>query len=460
MTTKELREKRGRLAEEANGILTKAHEDQRELLSDDEEQKWQAIHKDIDSLARHIEMQEKQDALERSLAETQGRKTEPTQPRNGNGTGTGDEGRDSRAAISRLTRGQEDINRGLRAWFLSPAADPGYSLSDEDKSAAQRVGINLASRTLTFNLSTLPMRSLRQRDWDYRALAVGTPAAGGYTVPDETMRGIEKALLTFGGMRARSTVIRTTTGADLPWPMTNDTANKGEIIGENLTANEQDVAFAQLVLQSYLYSSKIVRVSYQLMQDSSVNVPALLGDLLGERIGRILNDHFTVGTGTGQPLGIVPAAPIGFTTPATDSQVTTWKYGSMVEMEHSIDPAYRTNAAWMMNDSSLKKTKLMVDTAGRPIWAAGIAEAAPDTLLGYPVVINQSMANMAANAKAVLFGDLSKYLIRDVLGIQLVRLDERYAEYHQVAFLAYSRHDGDLLNAGTGPVKVMVNAAT
>jgi len=75
-------------------------------------------------------------------------------------------------------------------------------------------------------------------------------------------------------------------------------------------------------------------------------------------------------------------------------------------------------------------------------------------------VINQDVAAMAANAKSVIFGDLSKYIIRDVLGIQLLRLEERYAEYHQVAWLAYSRHDGDLLNAGTNPIKVFVNAAS
>jgi len=131
-----------------------------------------------------------------------------------------------------------------------------------------------------------------------------------------------------------------------------------------------------------------------------------------------------------------------------------------VEMEHSIDPAYRRNASWMMSDNALNKSKLILDTQGRPLWAAGIAGGAPDTLLGYPLIINNDMAVMAANAKSVLFGDLSKYIIRDVLGITLLRLEERYADFHQVAFLAFARMDGDLLDAGTHPVKVFVNAAT
>jgi HK97 family phage major capsid protein len=90
----------------------------------------------------------------------------------------------------------------------------------------------------------------------------------------------------------------------------------------------------------------------------------------------------------------------------------------------------------------------------------GLAVSNPDTILGYPFVINQHMAVMAANAKSVLFGQLSKYLIRDTAQITLLRLDERFADFHQVAFLAFSRHDGDLLDAGTHPVAYYANSAT
>jgi HK97 family phage major capsid protein len=61
------------------------------------------------------------------------------------------------------------------------------------------------------------------------------------------------------------------------------------------------------------------------------------------------------------------------------------------------------------------------------------------------------MATMTISAKSILFGDFSKYLIRDVRDFTLLRLDERYAEFLQVAFLAFMRSDGDLLNAGTVP---------
>jgi HK97 family phage major capsid protein len=453
MTTKELREKRAQLAEQAASILKKAHDDKREVLKPEEEQEWQRLHDDIDALKRHVDKLERQAEIDKQLADPQPRVIDPAPIR-------ADDRPGSSAAMRRLQMGQEDATRALRAWFLASPTS-GYALTEEDRAVAQRVGINLLSKQLDLRFSSLPMRSLAERrEWEYRAQGVATGGAGGFVVPDEVMRALEISLLTFGGMRARCTIIRTEGGAAMPWPTVNDTAQAGVLLAENVAAAEQDVTFAQLVLDAYKYSSKLIRVSAEFLQDASINVGAVLGELLGTRIGRITNTHFTTGTGTAQPNGIVTATGAGFTAPNADSQVTTWKYSSIVETEHSVDPAYRFGAAWMMHDSSIKKTKLIVDTTGRPIWAAGIAGMAPDTLMGYPIVVNQDIAVMAANAKSVLFGDLSKYLIRDVLGITLLRLEERYAEFHQVAFLAFSRHDADLLNAGTAPVKQFVNAAS
>ena len=450
MMIKELREKRATLAADAAEILKQAHDDKRELLKPDEEERWQAFHNEIDALKRHIDMQEQQARLQQSLDEAQPRVTEPTQP----------ESRSSGMAMRHLLKGQEDSTRALRLWLLASPTS-GYAITAEDKSLAERVGVSLQAKQLDLSFSVDPMRSLMDRQtWEYRAQSVGTPGAGGFTVPNEMMRALEVALLTYGGMRRAATVIRTSTGAALPIPTVNDTTQTGVILNENTQVTNQDIAFSQLVLGAFKYSSKQVLVSVELMQDSSVNVGAMLGELLGIRIGRITNTHFTTGVGTTTPFGIVTQAAVGFTAANATSQVTTWTYPSIVELEHSVDPAYRLNASFMMADSSLKKTKQLVDSQGRPLWMPSLAAGVPDTLLGYPVVINQDMAPMGVSAKSVLFGDLSKYLIRDVLGVTLLRLEERYADYHQIAFLAFARMDGALLNAGTNPVKLFVNAAS
>jgi len=211
------------------------------------------------------------------------------------------------------------------------------------------------------------------------------------------------------------------------------------------------------VLDAWKYTSKAVLVSVELMQDNSVNLPQLLGQLLGERLGRITNTHFTTGTGTGNPNGVVTAATFAQATTGA-ANMTSISYANLIALYHAVDPAYRNNAKFMMNDNSISKIKLMVDSNQRPLWLPGLVDRAPDTILGAPYVINQDMASMTATAKSILFGDFSKYLIRDVRDMTLLRLDERYAEFLQVAFLAFMRTDGDLLNAGTTPLRGYQNS--
>jgi HK97 family phage major capsid protein len=279
-----------------------------------------------------------------------------------------------------------------------------------------------------------------------------TTTAGGFTVPDEMMRALEESLLAFGGMRQVATVISTESGASLPIPMVDDTAQKGVILAENTGAAEQDVTFAQKVMGAFKYSSKMIKVSVELLQDTGINLPQFLGSALGNRIARITNDHFTTGAGTTEPWGVV--------TRAGNSSVTVASAGVMIFSEplrllHSVDPAYRNGASFMCHDSTLLKLRSMVDGQSRPIWEPSVQAGTPGSIFGTPVVINQSMAAYAAAAKVLLYGNFSKYLIRDVKSVEIMRLDERFAEAHQVAFLGFSRHDGDLLDAGTDPVKYL-----
>ena len=101
-------------------------------------------------------------------------------------------------------------------------------------------------------------------------------------------------------------------------------------------------------------------------------------------------------------------------------------------------------------------TKDVVIAAKTPVRTGG----APDTILRKPYVVNNHMPEMAASAKSVLFGDFSKYLIRNVAGFTLVRLNEIYALRAQVGFVGFARYEGNLLDAGTNPIKYYANSAT
>lgn len=301
-------------------------------------------------------------------------------------------------------------------------------------------------------------RAMLRSGIDIRAAqGVGTGSAGGYAVPQEFAAKLDAAAKMFSAIRGLATIVQTATGRDLPYPTANDTGNTGALLTENSTAATADVPFGQILLKGYLYSSKIVQLSQQLAQDAFPEFENALAMMLGERLGRAENVHFTTGTGTGQPTGIVSAAPVGRTA-ATGQTTSITTVDELIELIHSVDPSYRRNASWMMNDASLKVIRKLKDSAGALIVQPG-RDGAPESLLGYPIAINQDMPTMAANAKPIAFGDFSRYLIR-IGAPQIMRLGERYADALQIGFHAIERIDGNLANASAGPVKVLQNSAT
>lgn len=299
-----------------------------------------------------------------------------------------------------------------------------------------------------------------------RAAQTVTTTGGGYLIPQGFSDQLDVALKQWGGMLRAAEIVNTESGNPLPWPTVNDTSNVGELLGINTQAANQDFTFGIVTLGAFKYSSKVVLVPIELLQDSYFDLNSFLAANLGQRIGRIVNLHLTTGTGTGQPNGVVTAATSGKV--GTTGQTLTVIYDDLIDLQHAVDPAYRLSpkAAYMMNDGSLKVVKKIKDTTGRPLWlpyegAVLVPGGANmDTLLGYPLVINQDVASMAANAKSILFGDFSKYKVRRVLDIMVLRLVERYADFGQVGFLCFSRYDGNLIDAGTHPIQFYQNSAT
>lgn len=294
-------------------------------------------------------------------------------------------------------------------------------------------------------------------------MSTTTGSEGGFTVQTEVAKSVVEALKAFGGMRAIATVVPMAKGNPMSWPTSDGTSEEGEIVDQNQSATDLDLTFGALPLPVYKYSSKVVTVPIELLMDSEIDVEAFVRQRIATRLARITNRHFTVGTGTNQPNGVITAATVGKT--GATGQTTIVTYDDLVDLEHSVDPAYREqgNCRFQMHDQSMKAVKKIKDTAGRPIFlpAYDVAgKGSVDTILGYPVAINQHMAQMAANAYSIAFGDFSNYVIRDVLDVTLQRFtDSAYAKKGQVGFLAWLRSGGNLMDVG-GAVKTYRNSAT
>ena len=351
--------------------------------------------------------------------------------------------------IERSKRHAEHAQRMTDVGTVDPIVNPGNEDGEErgdDPNLYERAFAEYVRRgvaELEGDLRTA-LRGGWQADKESRAQAVGTASAGGYLVPEGFRTQIVETMLDYGAVARVAQVITTNTGGVLPWPTNNDTGNVGALLAENTQVTEQDLTLGTAQLDAYKYTSNLVRVSLEFLQDVDwMDAEGFLGRKLGERIGRIENQHFTTGTGTAQPNGIVTGATSGVTA-ASGTAITG---DELISLIHSVDPAYRRSnrARFMLSDAALASIRKLKDGNSNYLWTPGLRDGQDDTLLGYGYEVNQDMADPAVGVKSVLFGDFfAGYVIRRVRGIQMLRLDERYADYFQVGFVSFSRADGEV----------------
>lgn len=448
---KKLREDRNVIAKEIRTLADLANNEKREFTAEENE-KWVRINGDYDALSKRIEVAERADSIDgeqkRDAGDNRVDKVHGGERRDG-GDGAAEVTEEHRAlALQAWCRSQFDID-----------------LTEQHRDACERVGFDPNRRKLDIHLpSTRQANDFRRQFRDahpskrheVRALSGVQASTGATFIPEGFVNQLEVNMLAFGGMRQVAETIRTATGAPMPWPTVSDTSNKGRRIGENTAvATNVEPSTGQKVWYAHKYTSDAILVPTELMEDSAFDLVSLLGQMLGERLGRITNQEFTLGTGNGQPKGLVPASTLGKTT----TGATAITADEVIDLLHSVDPAYRTGAGFMMHDGIVLYLRKLKDGSGRYLWSSGLQAGVADTILGHTLTVNQDMqASVATGTKTMLFGQLSNYKIRTVGSIRIYRLEERYRDNDQDGFMAFIREDGNLVEAGTPPVKHLLQA--
>ena len=332
-----------------------------------------------------------------------------------------------------------------------PKADP------KAKKSANMQAAEIYMRTMSRDLTAEQVALIKN------TMSTTTGSEGGFTVKSDVASSVIEAIASYAGIREVASRIVTAQGNPLSYPSSDGRTEEGEIIAENNPATDTDMAFGTVPLNVFKYSSKVIAIPIELLQDTTVDIVALLNKRVRDRIGRIQNRMMTAaGTGTGSPFALVAAAGVGKV--GATGQTTTVTYDDLIDLIDSIDEGYGEDGKRFMFGQTVRRTvRKIKDTAGRPIWTPsydlGMSARTPDLLLGYPVQINNHMPAPAANAKCIAFGDLGQYQIRDAMDVTLFRFeDSAYLKKGQIGFLAWSRSGGNLLD--TNAVKVYQNSAT
>lgn len=412
---KELREKSAKIAAQARAKLDEIKDDTAEDRASEIEAEVDRMFAEVDAVNKSIERHEKLEAIE--ARNTAG---DPRRPQGQN------------AAVNGNATGGDGQTNDLRAVYAK-------WICGEDLDAEERA-------------------VLRQAKSEARAQVAGTNTAGGYTVPTELMNQIDIAMKATGPMYNGSVVTEmvTASGNPLTLPTIDDTARtpvthtEAGAVTDDGTA---DVVFGKKDLGAYSYDTKWIRWSWELDMDSIFAMEQVIGGLLGEALGRLANAQLTTGNGTTAPNGVVTASTLG----KTAASATAITADEVIDLMHSVDPAYRASpkAAFMCNDATVAALRKLKDSSGMYIWQMGdITKGVPATLLGQKVHVNQAMDSIATAKKVMLFGDFGKYYTRKVGAPVLFVARERFAPDNGI--LGLIRFDGELANSAA--VKHLITA--
>ena len=429
---KRLQEKRAKIADQMAKLVETAEKEDRGL-TDEERAKWDKMRTELEELDQRIADLKETEELRRSVEV-------PINP------------------LPSETREYELDDFGNPIRPKKPKSDE-QRQSEEQQYCDAFIALLRSEQPGMIDLSQEQRKILRSHWVSEEVRAQGTvpKSSGGYLIPTTLAARIIETMKAYGGIRQFATVMNTSAGETINWPTNDDTGNEGELVAEHAQVDETELEFGQKELGAFKYSSKVVRVSIELLQDSAFALDSFITRKFGQRLGRITARHYATGTGTAQPQGLLPAATVGYT---SDSQ-TDIGYVDLLRLKHSVDPAYRNmgGCRWVFNDSVLLQFKEMLDDNGRPLWKPSMADGTPALIDGDPYVIDQGCPDAAAGTVPMAYGDLSEFIIRDVLGFTLHRMVEKYIDYGQIGFLAFMRTDSDLMDAEAVKTLEMASAA-
>ena len=436
MTLAEMQEARGRLVTQAREALNEIKTNTDESRTAELEQRHDTIMADFDKLEAGIAREQRVAQAEARIAEAAERQREQRRP----GSSGEQRGSDEGEPLSYRSAFQEYLRSQGQLGAMRPEA----------------------RAVLEAGFSPLSQEERAQMSQEKRAQTTSN-SAGGYTVPTEVFNVITKSMAMWGPMYdpGVTSELVTAGGGAITMPTVNDTGNTAAASGgEGVTLTDDggaDVTFGSKTLNAYAFDTEWLRVSKELADDSIFNMETLLGELLGERLGRTANSQLTVGTGSSAPNGIVTASTAG----KTAASATAITADEIIDLLHSVDPAYRMSpkAAFMMHDVVLAAVRKLKDGQGNYLWQMGnVQQGVPASLLGYRVYVNQAMdSTINASSKAVLFGDFGKYYVRKV-GAPLIGALQDKDFWPGFGIAGYIRFDGEL--SDTAAVKHLVTAAS
>ncbi|WP_407201374.1 phage major capsid protein [Citrobacter freundii] len=291
------------------------------------------------------------------------------------------------------------------------------------------------------------------RELERKALQVGVDEDGGYAVPEELDRTILNLLKDEVVMRQEATTI-TVGGANYK-KLVNLGGTASGWVGETDARPETDASKLGQIepFMGEIYGNP--QATQTMLDDAFFNVEDWIKSELAIEFAEQEEIAFTSGNGTKKPKGFLAYAStldpdktraFGTLQHILSGAAAGVTADAIIKLVYTLRKVHRNGAKFMMNNNSLFAIRILKDSEGNYLWRPGLELGQPSSLAGYGVAENEQMPDIAADAKAIAFGNFKRgYTIVDRIGTRILR--DPYTKKPFVGFYTTKRTGGMLVDS-------------
>lgn len=189
------------------------------------------------------------------------------------------------------------------------------------------------------------------------------------------------------------------------------------------------------------------RLGINMVSDSAVSIETTLPRWYGEAAGLRTDYDILVGTGMGQPLGILTDTDITGTFFVQTAGAGAIASDDLLGLVYDLEAQYAVNAEWITSRTNLLSVRKLKDSNNNYYWRPGLVEGEPDTLMGYRVNQSPFAPGISAGNFSFVFGDLKNYALGEAQRITLSVLREKYIEELKIGYMGHFRQGGQAVVA-------------
>lgn len=289
---------------------------------------------------------------------------------------------------------------------------------------------------------------------DSKAMSSDSDSHGGYLVNPQLVDNIGTILKEQNSFRSIANVVNVNSNS---YDILFETSDFGTgWVSETEGRNETSTPGFQRIRIHLHELSAMPKIAQRLLDDTAFDIEAWLIESIGKRFKKEEAAAFIIGTGNNQPMGFlsVPTAlnrnavvdKLGYVvTGQANGFDSDQSAATLIDLIYTLPAEYRANGAFVMNSKTAAYVRKMKDGDGRFLWLDAMNASESSRLLGYQVIINENMPDIAANKFPIAFGDFSVgYTIVERPDVRILR-DPFSAKPH-VLFYATKRIGGGISN--------------